>query len=80
MTREEWTRQRAKELWENAGYPANRDEEFWLTAEQEYDSIHICMVSPWSCPYQIEKPGNGGKHTAICGLDKPGCGNIVENE
>ena len=29
------TRARAYELWEQAGKPPGRDEEFWLTAERE---------------------------------------------
>jgi Protein of unknown function (DUF2934) len=32
---EEDIRKRAHELWEHAGKPENRDEEFWHLAEQE---------------------------------------------
>ena len=32
---EEDIRKRAHELWEHAGKPENRDEEFWRLAEQE---------------------------------------------
>ena len=34
-SREERVRQRAAELWEQAGKPADRDEEFWYQAEAE---------------------------------------------
>lgn len=32
---EERIKQRAHELWELAGHPGGRDEEFWLQAERE---------------------------------------------
>ena len=35
MSREERVRKRAEELWEEAGRPAGRDEEFWHRAEDE---------------------------------------------
>jgi hypothetical protein len=31
-------RERARELWEQHGQPAGRDEEFWLRAEAEIDA------------------------------------------
>lgn len=34
ITHEE-VRQRARELWQRAGSPKDRDAEFWLAAEQE---------------------------------------------
>ena len=35
MISEEAILKRAYELWEQAGKPPGRDEEFWLTAERE---------------------------------------------
>lgn len=35
---EERVKQRARELWELAGHPGGRDEEFWLQAERELKS------------------------------------------
>ena len=36
--REQKIRKRAEELWENAGKPVGRDEEFWGKAEIEVDT------------------------------------------
>jgi hypothetical protein len=36
--REERIRQRAEELWREAGQPQGRDEEFWHKAEKEIDA------------------------------------------
>jgi hypothetical protein len=33
--KEERIRERAKQIWEQAGKPEGRDEEFWLQAEQQ---------------------------------------------
>jgi hypothetical protein len=42
---EEDIRKRAHELWEQAGKPQNRDEEFWHLAEQSYATT----INPRHC-------------------------------
>lgn len=36
MASDEQVRSRARELWEQAGKPEGRDEEFWYRAEEEF--------------------------------------------
>jgi hypothetical protein len=40
---------RARQLWEEAGRPAGRDEEFWLRAEQQLRSESRPLASPPQC-------------------------------
>jgi hypothetical protein len=41
IRRQEWLREAAYYLWEKAGRPEGRDEEFWQLAEEEYDAYTI---------------------------------------
>ena len=38
---EEWVRKRAYALWQLAGSPANREQDFWFQAEQEVITEHV---------------------------------------
>ena len=60
-----WRENRAKFLWERAGCPKNRDLEFWLQAEKDFNN-DICILPPEHCPHQLTMATEGGKHVAIC--------------
>lgn len=74
MDREPWIRERAIQLWVEAGKPNNRDMEFWLAAEREY-CRHICLLGPGVCDYQIEVPTCGGRRQTLCMAPWKDCGN-----
>jgi hypothetical protein len=39
-------RKRAREIWEENGRPAGRDEEFWFQAEREFQEAEILAKEP----------------------------------
>jgi hypothetical protein len=78
MEREQWIRDRAYQLWERHGRPGGEDVDFWLAAEREYNTGHLCILSHGHCPFQSEWPTTGGRHVEICTADIKYCKNRLD--
>lgn len=77
MDKHTWISKRAEKLWQLAGEPTNKDLDFWLEAEKEYN---ICVLSPGSCPFQRIQPTTGGRHIAICEDNNKTCNYHLNHE
>lgn len=54
-------RERAYELWEQAGQPAGADQQFWLAAQREFEAHHPEHAFPHAgAPHPAEHRHNGG--------------------